>query len=349
MATRGRVALAAVAGVVVGSVATVGLALARGVPSGAADRPSAEQAAAPVTVPITRQVLVDSEVVSGALGWADTADAIATDGVVTAMPLADSTEIHPGQVVVEVDDRPVVALHMRFGLWRDLATGDSGADVREVHTALAELGRYRGDVGAPVGPATFAALGEIDPRLGTDPVAAGSLVAVDTTGSTLDAAGIGIGSRLGERSISVRRHSDRIAVDDGGLAAQYAAAGQQIELYDASGASTWRGQIAHVEVESSRTLLTVTGDDLLPTDPAAASIVVSSTGHEVLAVPRVAIAPQADGTSTISVVGSADDTAASPTQLVVETGLCAKDLCEITVRTPAGTDPPGPGDLVLVP
>ncbi|HEY0237115.1 MAG TPA: hypothetical protein VGC37_00580 [Friedmanniella sp.] len=340
--------VAALVGVIVGCAGTVGVALARGISSGTAERPTAEQSAAPVTVPVTSQVLVDSEVVSGALSWADTAQVVATDGVVTAMPLADGSEIVPGHVVIEVNDRPIVALHMRFGPWRDLALGDSGADVRELHAALAELGRFGGDVDAAVDEATFSALAGIDPRLGAAPLAAASLVAVDATGSNLEAPGVGVGSRLGEATVAVRRHSDQIAIDDGGLAEQYATAGQQIELFDASGASVWVGEISEVKVESARTLLTISGDEDLPTELGTAAIVVASTEGEVLAVPRVAITPEPDGTSSITVVSSPDGTRTETSEVAVTTGLCARDLCEITFDASAAQAPEA-GSLVLVP
>lgn len=338
-----RLVVAALAGVVLGCAATVGVASARG-SSDAARRPTAESSAAPVTVPVTRQVIVDSEVVSGALSWADTAQVFATDGVVTAMAVADTAEIVPGEVVAEINDLPVVALHMQFGPWRDLTAGASGADVRELHTALAELGRYQGDVGSPVGPATFAALAALDPRLGTDPLPAASLVAVDATGSTLEAPGVSVGTRLGELTMSVRRHSDQIAVDDGGMAEQYARAGQQIELFDSAGTSVWSGTISQVAVDGSRTLLTVAGTEPLPEELGTASIVVSSTDGEVLAVPRVAVVPQADGSSSVTLVGAPDAGGA----VVVTTGLCADDLCEVRVE-PDQTATLEPGDLVEVP
>lgn len=338
------VALALLGGAVLGSLVTLAVAVRVGDTVGGTDRPTAADAASPVTVPVVRQVLEDTETVAGALSWADTETVVADDGVVTAMPVPDRQPVTPGQVVIEVNDHPVAALHMPFSPWRDLVDGDLGADARALHEALAELGLYQGALDAPVGPATREALDRIDPRLADGgPVPARSVVAVDPTGSTLAAPAVGVGTRLGETTVAVRRQTDRIAVDDGGIAAEYAAPDQQIRLFDADGVVVWEGTISAAEVASSRTVLTVTDSAALPPELVAAEIVVERTAGEVLAVPRLAMTPHADGTTTVRVTGSGTE----PRDVVVRSGLCARDLCEVTVD-PDEPTPLGAGDLVVV-
>ena len=344
MRTRLVALTAAAAGLVVGSAVTLGIALAQSPGTGDAERPDEAAVSAPMTVPVTSQVLVDSETLSGALAWADAATVVASDGVVTSMPVSDGSEVVPGALVVVVNDRPVVALHMRFGLWRDLVDGDSGADVVELHTALSELGLYGGDPQAPFDGSTRAALAQIDARLADGPLTSASVAAVDTSGSTLSAPGVGVGSRLGESTVSVLRHSDRLAVSDSGLAAELVVPGQEIEIYDAAGEAAWRGTVSQIEVDASRTLLTLAGDGELPAEPTSVSVTVESTPDEVLAVPRAAIVPHPDGTSTVTITSDGSD----DVPVLVTVGLCARDLCEVTPETSAEAALV-PGTAVLVP
>lgn len=337
-----RVASALVCGLVLGSGATVAVAswqAGRGT-----ERPDEEDVAAPTTVPVVRQVLEDVEVVSGALTWADEEHPILREGVVTALPIRHGAEIVPGDVLVEIDDRPVVALHMPFPLWRDLEDGDVGADVLRLHEALAEIGVLPGPVAAPLGPGTLRALAEIDPRLGGDTVAAGDIAAVDTTGSVLSAAAVGVGGRVAAGDLGVRRRADRIAVEDGGMAGQYARAGDELRLVDATGVTRWSGVISEVEVDGSRTLLGVADPTSLPDELGAAAIVTATTGGEVLTLPRAAITADPDGGSSIRRSG-----ADGVVEVVrVTTGLCTASLCE--VRAGSGADVLlAAGDLVDVP
>lgn len=329
---RWTVVLAVLAGAVAGSLVTTAVALGRPGPADGSGPPPAA-ADAPVTVPVVRQVVEDSETVSGPVGWADVELSLAHEGVLTAMPVADGAAVAPGTVVLEVNDQPVVALHMPFGLWRDVDDGDRGADVRHLHAALADLGLFDGPVDAAAGPPTWAALGAIDERLATAPLPATSVVAVEPTGATLAAHGLGVGSRLEDGSISVRRRTDRIAIDDGGLVAGYAVAGQGVRLFDSGGSEVWHGEIRHVEAVSSQTVLAVQGEAPLPSDPVAAAIVRDSTADPVLAVPRVALVPQPDGSATLRIDRGE---AARGRPVVVTVGLCSGDLCEVSL--PLGSD-----------
>lgn len=336
------VAVGLVVGLVLGSAVTVIVALARGGSLLTVQRPAPADLAVPVSVPVTRQVLVESEVISGATSWADTVQVVASEGIVTQLPLEDGAEVVPGEVLLAVDDQPVVGLDMAFGLWRDLVRGDQGADVRELHGALSALGRFDGSIEDPVGDDTFRALGALDDRLENEPLRAASVVPVDPSGSRLEAVGVQVGAVLGEQVVGVRRHGDRIAVDDGGMAERYVEPGQQIELFDDQGTGVWSGTVAQVAVESSRSLVTVRGPQELPEQFAVASVVLAQSAGEVLTVPRVALIAQPDGSSTLAVVtGSGDQT-----RYGVETGMCTADLCEIR---PLDESFPGEGSLVVVP
>ncbi|WP_158609554.1 peptidoglycan-binding domain-containing protein [Cellulomonas triticagri] len=344
------VAIGLVLGALGGSLVTVGVALVR---PGALDaaRPTDADRDAPVTVPVVRQVLEDVEPVAGALAWARVDEPLAVDGVVTALPVEHGAPVVPGAAVIEVNDRPVIALDLPFGLWRDLDDGDSGADVRNVHAALAGLGLYSGAIDAPFGQATRAALASVDGRL-DGPLAAAEVVAVEPTGSVLDAPGVRVGSRVTAEDLSVRRLTDRVVVDDGGLVAEYARAGDGIRLFDAGGEVTWAGRLAQVEAVPEGTLLTLDlseppdGSDALPDELASAAVVAGATRVEVLTLPRVALVAGADGTSSVTTAVVGPEGVVPGARTVVRTGLCTRDLCEVEVADDGALSE---GDLVVVP
>ncbi|WP_156138730.1 peptidoglycan-binding domain-containing protein [Microbacterium mangrovi] len=69
-----------------------------------------------------------------------TAPADATTAVVTGRPLRVGTTLHDGDVMTEVNGRPVFAVASAFAFYRDMATGDSGPDVIALQKALASRG-----------------------------------------------------------------------------------------------------------------------------------------------------------------------------------------------------------------
>jgi hypothetical protein len=120
---------------------------------------AAETAAPPpsvITAPVTRQVLSESIVLRGTLGVGSTlsftpssvASTAANAGgggmVVTGMYVRPGDQVHSGEVVAEVSDRPVFVLQGPLPLWRNLVPGESGKDVEELQTALAGLGYSSG-------------------------------------------------------------------------------------------------------------------------------------------------------------------------------------------------------------
>jgi hypothetical protein len=120
----------------------------------------AAQTAAPppsvITAPVTKQVLSETTVLRGTLGVSSTlsftpssvASTAANAGgggmVVTSMHVHPGGQVHSGEVVAEVSDRPVFVLQGPLPLWRDLVPGESGKDVEELQAALAGLGYSSG-------------------------------------------------------------------------------------------------------------------------------------------------------------------------------------------------------------
>jgi peptidoglycan hydrolase-like protein with peptidoglycan-binding domain len=99
--------------------------------------------------------------------------------VITAVMTKPGDSLEPGQQLLEVSGHPLVALALPFGLYRDLAPGDSGRDVSAVQQALAALQLYSGSVDGQYGPTTaagvralFAHAGAAAPQPAADLVAA---------------------------------------------------------------------------------------------------------------------------------------------------------------------------------
>jgi peptidoglycan hydrolase-like protein with peptidoglycan-binding domain len=109
-----------------------------------------------ITAPVVDQVLSETIVLRGTFGIgrsqsfgpSSVASTAANAGgggmVVTGMFVRPGDAVHSGEVVAEVSDRPVFVLPGDLPLWRDLVPGESGKDVGELQTALAELGYSSG-------------------------------------------------------------------------------------------------------------------------------------------------------------------------------------------------------------
>lgn len=75
--------------------------------------------------------------------------------LVTATPKAAGALVNPGDVIVEVSGRPLIALAGDDPAYRDLRPGDSGKDVTELRDALGKLGfSSAGDQAGVFGAAT---------------------------------------------------------------------------------------------------------------------------------------------------------------------------------------------------
>jgi len=60
--------------------------------------------------------------------------------VVSALPSGVDDRLHPGELVVELSGRPVIALPGEVPAYRDLGLGDEGTDVRQLRAALCVIG-----------------------------------------------------------------------------------------------------------------------------------------------------------------------------------------------------------------
>ncbi len=144
-----------------------------------ADEAASRQAppASRITVPVERQVLSSSLVLSGEVQYNEPtpirlAGSVGVEEgeaqVITAVPSLDQL-VQDGSVLLEVTGRPVFALQGDLPMYRRLATGSEGPDVLQVEQALERLGYPPGQVDTVFDAATAAAITSMYTEAGYEP------------------------------------------------------------------------------------------------------------------------------------------------------------------------------------
>ncbi len=86
--------------------------------------------------------------------------------VLTGVPVKLGDVVRPGQVIAEIDGRPVILLRGTLPPFRDLREGDAGPDVTQLQAALRGLGYADYDAAGYFGPGTAFALRLLYQHLG---------------------------------------------------------------------------------------------------------------------------------------------------------------------------------------
>lgn len=110
--------------------------------------------------------------------------------IVTERIAKAGTTIASGRPVLSIAGHPVFVLSIPFPLYRDLAPGDSGHDVKALQQELARLGHYHGAIDGDYGPGMAAAVRELYRSSGATPPSASAdlLDAVTAAQQELNAA-----------------------------------------------------------------------------------------------------------------------------------------------------------------
>jgi peptidoglycan hydrolase-like protein with peptidoglycan-binding domain len=123
---------------------------------------SAAPAATLITAPARWQVLRSAITAAGAVRSARrivvTASAPFTIVTVTRLPVRLGDRVRPGQLLAEIDGRPILLLRGRLPAYRDLHEGDKGTDVTQLQRALESLGYADYDPPGVFGQSTALAL-----------------------------------------------------------------------------------------------------------------------------------------------------------------------------------------------
>lgn len=101
--------------------------------------------------------------------------------VVTSLSVKAGDVVRTGTVLGRVSGRPVIVLNLPFALYRDIYTGDSGDDVRELQNSLKNLGLYSGAVDGVYGSQTETAIKKLYTDRGLQPPTADSIKLADNT------------------------------------------------------------------------------------------------------------------------------------------------------------------------
>ena len=105
------------------------------------------EAAVPATVAVSEMTVGTSVPVAVSAAWsAEPFGVGAAGGTLTSVEVADGDTVQAGQRLYTVDLRPVVAGVGTVPAFRDLAKGDSGADVAQLQLLLAAAGHYKGEI-----------------------------------------------------------------------------------------------------------------------------------------------------------------------------------------------------------
>jgi peptidoglycan hydrolase-like protein with peptidoglycan-binding domain len=118
------------------------------------------------TAPVTRTTLTRTQQVNGTLDYGAPVTVNGRGGgVITWLP-APGAVIRRGQPVYKANNRPVPLFYGRLPLYRQLNTGDTGDDVKEIEQNLAVLGHTRLTVDTRYTSATAAAVRRWQKALG---------------------------------------------------------------------------------------------------------------------------------------------------------------------------------------
>lgn len=222
---------------------------------------------------------------------------LAVTGIVSAIPSAGSS-ILPGDVLVEVNGRPVIAYRIPFPFWRDLSPGDSGRDVEALQKALSDLGLRESDPDGIYGPETQKSVLDLYDIAGYEPPEKVGIAEVEAATSAAELAAV---------ALDQARAADRASpgYEAGIAAAEEALATARVDLRRAqrvSGVPLPLNEVAAVPHEGSRLVMDgiAVGDRL--GDGLAAT--VQSTVAELVIADSGAMSEAASPGMTVRISGS---------------------------------------------
>lgn len=124
-----------------------------------------------ITVPVERRTLETGEVLHARVvqDRVDVSLRLPADQVVTGVSTAVGDTLAEGQVLMTLDDRPLIVLGGDLPMIRALIPGDRGSIVEQLQRCLRRLGFYRGDVNGRFDPSTQEAVAEMYRQAGFTP------------------------------------------------------------------------------------------------------------------------------------------------------------------------------------
>lgn len=278
-----------------------------------------------LTAKVTEGPITDTLVLSGAVALGNKIPVTpqpplgGAAAVVTKTPVPVGGKFQSGSVLIEIADRPVIALSSPIPLIRDLSPGMSGADVERFQAALSSAGLADSDRTGYFGWATAAAVKELYSRDGYEaPLVGGqvfvsrsevALIPMSSSGQVV-AIGAGVGATVTGAAVTVSTLPPGVsatanAADAGRLTAGIAVT-VAIDGKSLPGKVTAIGAPVQDPNSGFGAPITVTLDS--PLDPksvgstAQISVNLSKSHTSGLKVPLSALYSSADGGTSVVVV-----------------------------------------------
>lgn len=295
-----------------------------------------------ITHPIDRREIHATFVTRGTVARGNTyeIELLANPAPDGALPMVTwiaplGTSIAEGDIVVVVAGRPVIALEGSLPLYRNLASGDIGDDVRQLEGALQRLGLFDGTPDTRFDWTTERAVRQLYRSVGhTHPeqVLVAELLFLPELPKTVVDQSAELGRLLAGPVLSLSSEQLHVLLDLPAEVASRLTVGQLVEVDDAvSGVSTW-GQIESIEfghdvsVGFASVRVSLESDvDALAGVSVRVRLTTEASEGLVLVVPAVAVVTTSTGETRVEVVG----TDGSVRSAAVEVGVSADGFVEI--------------------
>lgn len=276
-------------------------------------------------------------------------------GIVTAAAPAEGTALDEGDVLVTVNESPVIVIEGMIPAYRSLGKDSQGKDVEQLQEYLRRSGHSVG-VDGIFGASTAAALAEMYESRGYPVVTADGAVASDRRDAGLPQSGyvfvastpVLVGGECGRAGQSVdaltcvlRSQKSTLVISD---SSGQSLTGLSVRLASTSGSELTAavGAGAAPVVDTPTTESTAAGEDsrqwysldAVPAEvytdpPEDARVVVSTSPADGLRVPATAVREAADGATYIRGIASGQGSPARGADYSVEVVLCAGGYCAI--------------------
>ena len=279
------------------------------------------------------------------------------DAVVTKVPLAVGNGVGPGSVLLEIADRPVLLLGGDVPLLRDLARGDTGADVRRLQDSLRAAGWNVNDAAGTFGSSTSQALIRFYNAAGFKaPLdASGSARALRSelvfapngaSGRVVEVKAV-LGAVVENPVLTLTTAPSVVTADLTQADLANVAVGGRVSVAGTGiateGAIASVGPLIEVEGVGFRSRVTIATDVELPVESIGSDVQVTTTANEFaetgLLIPLAALRSDTDGATSVIVVDGEEQTRVAVQ--VLETG-------SGRARVSAAEGELAEGDLVLI-